>query len=63
MGLKGTEQKSVLGLKGRTPNKSEGLGRIPKTNPRTGEKLEKNTKSDLSLKGATPTRYTDDLPK
>jgi len=63
MALKGTQQKSVLGLKGTTPKKSEGLGEVPKTNPRTGNKLEKNTRSDLSLKGETPTKYTDNLPK
>lgn len=63
MALKGTEKNSIFGLKGITPKKSEGLGQTAKTEPRTGNKLEKNTKSDLSLKGQTPSKYTDNLPK
>lgn len=62
MAINGTERTSIHSLKGIRPKESEGFAQIAKTNPRTGDNVQKNSRSDLSLKGSIPEKYLDNPP-
>ncbi len=62
MAIKGTERDSVHSLKGLKPESTVDNHTPAKTEPRFGTGLRKLSKSELSLKGKIPPKYTDNPP-
>ncbi len=62
MALRGTEVNSVHSLKGERPESTVDKHLPAKTTPRSGDSVQKNSRSELSLKGQIPGRYMDNPP-